>query len=106
MSRKEAIDKAKKGEEAYVVWLEMSVDNVNSASVGIILNYTVFSPQTGKVKTFGHVYLDRAQVGTGNVGIGLPPSASRRLPLEYQLKQGGREVADRVMETFHVRART
>lgn len=106
MSRKEAIDKAKKGEEAYVVWLEMSLDNVNSASVGLILNYTVFTPQTGKVKTFGHVYLDRAQVGTGNVGIGLPPAASRRLPLEYTLKQGGRDVADRVMDTFHVTAHT
>jgi hypothetical protein len=105
MSRKEAIDKAKKQEEAYVVWLAMSVENVNSASAGIVLEYTVFIPQTAKVKTFGHVYLDRAQAGTGNVGIGLPPSSSRRLPLEYLLKQGGRDVADRVMDMFHVRAR-
>lgn len=105
MSRKEAIDKAKKQEDAYVVWLEMSVENVNSASPGIGLAYTVFIPQTGKVKTFGNVYLDRAQVGTGNVGIGLPPSSSRRLPLEYLLKEGGRNVADRVMDIFHVTAR-
>jgi hypothetical protein len=105
MTRKEAIDKAKKQEDAYVVWLEMSVENDNSASAGIILGYTILIPQTAKVKTFGHVYLDRAQVGTGNVGVGLPPSASRRLPLDYLLKQGGRDVADRVMDIFHVGAR-
>jgi hypothetical protein len=105
MNRREAIEKAKKEEEAYVVWLELSVDDVNSASVGLILNYTVFTPQNAKVKTFGHVYLDRAQVGKGNVGVGLPPSVSKRLPLEYMLKEGGRDVADRVMDIFHVTAR-
>jgi hypothetical protein len=105
MNRKEAIDKAKKQEDAYVVLLEMSVENVNSASAGIILSYTVLTPQTAKVKKFGHVYLDRAQLGTGNVGVGLPPSTSRRLPPEYLLKQGGRDVADRVMDIFHVTAR-
>jgi hypothetical protein len=105
MSRKEAIDKAKKQEEAYVVWLELKVENYNSASSGIILEYSVFSPQTAKAKTFGHVYLDRAQVGNGRIGVGLPPSTTRRLSLDYLMREGGRTVADRVMDIFHVGAR-
>jgi hypothetical protein len=102
MSRKEAIDKAKKQETAHVVWLELKVENYNSSSSGIILEYSVFEPQTAKVKTFGHIYLDRAQVGNGRIGVGLPPSTTRRLSLDYMMREGGRTVADRVMDLFHV----
>jgi hypothetical protein len=105
MSRKEAIDKAKKLETPYVVLLELRVENYNSSSSSIILEYSVFSPQTAKVKTFGHVYLDRAQLSNGRVGVGLPPSSTRRLSLDYLLREGGRNVANRVMEAFHVTAR-
>jgi len=105
MNRKEAVDKAKKQETAYLVWLELKVENYNSDSSGIILEYSVFEPQTAKVKTFGHVYLDRAQVGNGRIGVGLPPSTTRRLSLDYLMREGGRSVADRVMDIFHVGAR-
>jgi hypothetical protein len=105
MSRKEAIDKAKKQETAYVVWLELKVEDNGSASSSIILEYSVFSPQTGKAKTSGHIYLDRAQLNNGRIGVGLPPSSTRRLSLDYLVREGGRSVADRVMDTFHVAAR-
>jgi hypothetical protein len=102
MTRKEAIDKAKKEGTAHVVWLELKVENYNSNSSGIILEYSVFSPLTAKVKTYGHIYLDRAQMGNGRVGVGLPPSTTRRLSLDYMMREGGRTVADRVMDIFHV----
>jgi hypothetical protein len=105
LSRKEAVDKAKKQETAYVVWLELKVENYNSNSSTIILEYSIFEPQTAKVKTFGHVYPDRAQVGNGRIGVGLPPSTTRKLSLDYLMREGGRSVADRVMDTFHVGAR-
>lgn len=103
MNRKEATDKAKKEKEAYVVWLELKSETSGISQTGLILEYTVFSPQTAKVKDYGHIYLD----GTGNsrVGVGLPTSIGRRLPLDYLMKQGGRNVADRVMNIFHVTAR-
>jgi hypothetical protein len=98
MSRKDAVDRAKKEQSAYVLWLEIKVEddaNTNTALIG----YTVFMPQTGKIVTSGRVYLGNKSVGTGNVGIGLP-SVTKRLPIQYQLKEGGREVADRVKGKF------
>jgi hypothetical protein len=105
MSRKDAIDKAKKETEAYVVWLELKVESYSSDSSGIILDYTVFSPQTAKIKTNGHVYLDRAQITNGRVGVGLPSSTARRLSIDYMMKEGGKTVADRLIDLFHVGAR-
>jgi hypothetical protein len=105
MNRKDAIDKAKKQEKAYVVWLDLKVESYNSDSSGFILEYSVFEPQTAKLKTSGHVYLDRAQIRNGRVGVGLPPSASRRLSLDYLMRQGGENVADRLIDIFQVSAR-
>jgi hypothetical protein len=105
MNRKDAIDKAKKQTETYVVWLELKVESYNSDSSGIILEYTVFSPQTAKIKTNGHVYLDRAQITNGRVGVGLPTSTGRRLSLDYMMREGGKTVADRLIDLFHVGSR-
>jgi hypothetical protein len=102
MSRKDAIDKAKKQSDAHVVWLEFKADNDGPGRTIFVLEYSVFTPQTAKVKTFGRVYLDQARVGNGKVGVGIPPSISRRLPLDYQMKEGGRSIADRIMSSFHV----
>lgn len=105
MSRKEAIDKAKKQNVAHVVWLELRVEDSGASQPVITIQYTIFMPETGKVKTSGHVYLDRSQVSSGRVGVGLPPSVTRSMPLDYLMKEGGRSVADRVMDEFHVSAK-
>lgn len=102
MSRKDAIDKAKKQSEAHVVLIEFKAENNGPSQTGFVLEYSVFTPQTAKVKSFGRVYLDNARVGPGRVGVGIPPSISRRLPLDYQMKEGGRSIADRIMSSFHV----
>lgn len=93
MSRKEAMDRAKKEQEAHVLWLEVRVeeDGTGDASVA----YTLFAPQTAKNTASGRVYLGTQRVGGGTIGVGVP--SSRRLPLEYQLRDAGRTVADRVI---------
>ena len=87
MSRKDAIDKAKKQSDAHVVWIEFKADYNGTSQTTFVLEYSVFTPQTAKVKSFGRVYLDHARVGSGKVGVGIPPSISRRLPLDYQMKE-------------------
>lgn len=99
MTRKEAVDEAKRQEDAHVVWLEIKPANDGSDDVAI--EYWVFIPKTAKVMTSGRIYLGSTARGNGRVGAGVP-SVTRRLPLEYQLREGGREVADRVMDKFHV----
>lgn len=95
MSRKEAIDRAKKETEAYVLWLDVRVDGNREQDISV--SYTLFMPQTAKVLTFGSVYLlVGRRAGNGRVGVGLPPVGGR-VPLQYQMREAGRGVAERVM---------
>lgn len=105
LSRKDAIEKAKKQNVAHVVWLEIKIEDSGVSQPVMTIQYTVFTPETGKVKTFGRVFLDRSQVSRGPVGVGIPPSVTRRMPLDYLMREGGRQVADRVMDAFHVTAK-
>lgn len=100
MSRGVAIGRAKKESAARVLWLEVRVEDGGSDSVSI--SYIVFMPQTAKILTSGRVYLGSRSVGRGGVGIGVP-SISGRLPLEYQMKEAGENVADRVKNKIGVR---
>ncbi|HKR01098.1 MAG TPA: hypothetical protein VJT09_10520 [Pyrinomonadaceae bacterium] len=102
LSRKDAIDTAKKQEESYIVWLELRGEVSGSDLTNVVIQYSVFSPQTAKVKTFGTVYLDRTGARSGRVAVGLPPTSNRRLPLDYLLREGGRAVAERLMDHFRV----
>ncbi len=99
MTRGDAINIAKKERDAHVVWLEIRADS--NRAEGISIGYTVFKPQTAQVKTSGRVYLDNRSVGNGRVGIPLP-GGNRRLPLEYQMSEGGKNVADRLMKNFEI----
>jgi hypothetical protein len=99
MTRKEAIDRAKRQRDVHVLWLEIRVEEDGSDRPSI--GYMVLTPQTAKVLTSGRVYLGSSRIGTGSVGVSVP-SINGRMPLEYQLREGGRSVADRVMKVFHV----
>jgi hypothetical protein len=101
MSRRDAIEQAKKQKEGYIVWLEMKIEDDRNS---VVIGYAVFSPQTAKVKTFGEVFLDGTRTTGGPVGVSIP-TARRHLPLEYRMRDGGREVADRIMEEFHIAVR-
>lgn len=95
MTRKEAVDRAKKETGAYVLWLEVRIDGTRGEDVS--LNYTLFAPQTAKVTAFGNIYASLRGVGRGPVGVGIP-SAGRRMPLQYQMREAGRDVAGRVAD--------
>jgi hypothetical protein len=102
MSRKEASDRAKKSTETPVVLLQLGTQpgsgNMGQVSFeDLVINYTIFSPGTGKVGEQGRVYVrpNRSVLG-------------QRLPSgrygESQMKEAGRETADRVLSLLHVAA--
>lgn len=99
MSRKQAIDRAKKSTESPVVLLQLGTQ-AGSGNVGevgledLVINYSIFSPGTGKVSEQGRVYIRQNRSVLG-----------QRLPSgrygESQLKEAGRETADRVLLLLH-----
>jgi hypothetical protein len=102
MSRKDAIDRAKKG-DAYVLLIEVKDEQDGQGNISI--NYSLYIPETAKVLTSGYIYLGTKSVGKGGVGVGVP-SVSRQMPLQYQMKAGGPEVADRVVNKIGLPTRT
>jgi hypothetical protein len=99
MRRKQAIDRAKKETETFVVLLQLGIDNMgpNAGSMspeGLIVSYVVFSPGTGKAKDQGRIFVRPARSVLG-----------QRLPTERdvdsQLNAAGRETASRVMSALH-----
>jgi hypothetical protein len=100
MNRKEASDRAKKATESPVVLLQLSTQAVggNMGQVNfedLVVNFTIFAPRTGKVSEQGRVYIGRNRSVLG-----------QRLPTgrngESQLKEAGRETANRVLSLLHV----
>jgi len=57
---------------------------------------------TGKVKTSGRVYQRQGRSTVGGVGVPLPVPNGGPAAAEYSLKQTGREVAERVIDTLGV----
>jgi hypothetical protein len=102
MSRKDAIDRAKKG-DAYVLLLEVRDEQDGQGDISI--NYSLYIPETAKVLTSGYIYLGTKSVGKGGVGVGVP-SVSRQMPLQYQMKAGGREIGDKVVNKIGLPTQT
>ncbi|HKC63073.1 MAG TPA: hypothetical protein VKB86_05520 [Pyrinomonadaceae bacterium] len=100
MTRKDAIDRAKRETASYVLWLEMRTES-DSSQTNLTINYYLYTPQTAKIQTSGHVYVGETTAGTGPVGIGIP-SVTKHMPIDYQVKESGREIADRVVSKFPV----
>lgn len=110
MNRKEASDAAMSPPGRYVILLELTSDRMGydrrrdngSYRDDVVVQYTVFAMGTGKVKTSGRVYPRRAGTTTGGVGLPLPVPTNGPAAAEYMLKQSGREVADRVLDSLSV----
>jgi hypothetical protein len=102
MGRSEAIDRAKGGKEAYVVWLQIrpdmaGVDNGPADNPGntIWIEYSVFAPETAKIITTGRAYR-----GYRNRGV-----LTRRpsdLYGDEALNQAAREAAERILASFKI----
>jgi hypothetical protein len=98
MNRKEASDYAKSSQDNYVVLLQLESDSANAGRGwedpnDLYVDYVVFTPGTGKVKTSGHVY----QRTRGVIQTPLPRTTSG---LEYALRRAGAETADRVLNSL------
>ena len=95
MTRKEAVDRAKKETESYVLWLEMRIEGSRSDDVAV--SYILLRPQTAKILASGNVYLATRRMNRGPVGVGVP-GVGGRAPLQYLMREAGREVAGRVAD--------
>jgi hypothetical protein len=108
MNRKEASDLAKTATDTHVLWLEWDFDRMgnspsNQSQSNSYINFTLYIPGTGKVKTSGRVHPGdyRNRTGVGGVGIPLPVPNSAA-GLEYMLKESGREIAQRVIDSLNI----
>lgn len=105
LNRKEAIDIAKGSTDTYVLWFELEVDTADAGNMGmgnvppqyLSVRFEVFTPGTGKIKTSGHIY--QRPRGPGGVPIPLPRTSGSA---EYLLRNCGREMADRLLDTLSV----
>lgn len=100
MNRKEASDRAKKATESPVVLLNLSTQSAggNMGQVNfedVVVNFTLFSPGTGKISEQGRVYIQRSR---NILGQRLPTGRNG----ESQLREAGRETADRVLSLLHL----
>ena len=100
MSRKEATERARKSTESPVVLLQVTTQAAGG-SMGqanfedLVVNFSILLPGTGKVGESGRVYIrpSRSVIGqrlpTGRYG-------------ESQMKEAGRETAERVLSLLHL----
>jgi hypothetical protein len=104
MNNKTAKERAKKETENHVVLLRLETDCYNSDSdtMGradfdcLVVVYNVFEPQTAKSKAHGRVYVRSART---TVRGRVPPIFNGS---EQQLREAGRETAERVMSSLHI----
>ena len=106
MNRSEAISRARAEKEMYVVWLQLSSQNINNqpGTVNnvndIYLEYSVYEPTTAKRVAWGHTYQ-----GARKKGAVVGPSPTGRgstVYSEYLLKQAAREAAEKILDTMKI----
>lgn len=105
--RQEARAQAKKEETAYVVFFQMEESGgMGGASDtrGLVLRTYVYTPKTGDLKyndtMYQRPYYDSARIG--GVSVPVPTRRVERYPSQYQLEQGARDAADRLLSRFQI----
>jgi len=107
MGRGEAINRAKKEQDSYVVWLQLRSDSLRNNTQNIDLNdvvleYWVFNPTTATLKTSGRTYPGAYR----RKGVIVNPRTSG-IYGDYVLKEAARDAAERILAAFGVkRSRT
>jgi hypothetical protein len=110
MNRSDAIKAAKQETVRYVVLLEMgsefadagrSSSNSNNQD-DLYVAYTIFEPETGKLKRAGRTHQHIYQTGRGGVTT---PSKNSPVYSEYALRQAAREAADKILASFDIKVR-
>ncbi len=109
MNRGDAVRRAKAETTAFVVWLEVDIDSMNSARTrsggvdpdSLYVHFIVFAPTTAKSKADGRVYPNSSRRGPVSIGLPIPTGRSIQLT-EYLLQQAGEEAADRVLRALNI----
>jgi hypothetical protein len=99
VSRGEAIKKAKSETKTYTVWLNLQLDSMAQSYDDLVLEYTVYAPETAKVVTSGRTYLRGQRAGPIVVN---PGSRGSGLYREELLKRTGEEAGDRILKALHL----
>ncbi|HEV7743810.1 MAG TPA: hypothetical protein VGO56_02335 [Pyrinomonadaceae bacterium] len=100
LNRGEAVRRAKAEPGGYIVLLEIETESrivVTTRITEIALQYSVFSPGTAKVKTFGRTYPQ----GGRSKGVVVSPGKTG-VYSDYQLQQAGRQAAEKILDAFHL----
>ena len=92
MSRSEAVRAARAEKEAYVIYVEITLDQMDG---DLRMSYWVYSPQTAKVKTSGRTYPQMYR----NRGVILNP---RSAVYGRQMEEAARDVAERILRAFQL----
>ena len=93
MTRSDALRGAKAEKEAYVIYVEIDVDNMDGE---LRLSYWVYSPQTAKIKTSGRTYPQMYR----NRGVILNPRST--VYGNRQIEEAARDVAERILRAFQL----
>lgn len=105
-NRSDAINNAKSQKDAYVVWLQLRTDSMNTSTTGsdlgaISIDFTVFEPVTAKVLAQGTCY--QAAYRAGGVIVGpRTTSTTNAAVAESRLKESARAAAERILKALHI----
>lgn len=103
IGRADAVLRAKSEKETYVVWLQLIPDNfsgrdgANDNPYNVYIEYIVLAPTTAKQVTSGRAYPG----GHRNGGVIVKPKSSGVYG-DYYLNEAAKEVADRILDHFHI----
>jgi len=107
ITRAQAIERAKNEKEIYIVWLQLGSDLEDSGKQSkkgpdeLYIRYTIFEPETGKVKQSGRTHKEIYRNGRGGVSAS---KSSKDNPIysDFAVRQAAREAAERVLEAFEI----
>lgn len=100
ITRGDAIHEAKAEKEGYVIYLQLTLDSMNSRGYSenardAVLEYWVFAPTTAKIATSGRTYARAYQ----NKNVIRRPSGSGVYDT-YPLNEAAKEAADEILGYF------
>lgn len=93
MTRSDALRAAKAEKEAYVIYVEISLDQMDG---DLRMSYWVYSPQTAKIKASGRTYPQAYR----NRGVILNPRST--VYGTRQMEEAARDVAERILKAFQL----
>jgi hypothetical protein len=104
--RTAAIERAKNETDAYVLLMEIKLEDRVRTDRGVYVeeyitcvDYYVFMPQTAKILTQGRVFPGTQDINAGGAVLRLP-TRNRRPHVTRELREIGRQVANRVRNKF------